>query len=228
MSVHLTEEEQVEVLKRWWKENGKIVVIAVVASVVGYFAWTGWQDKQRAKAEDASVRYESLLKVVTVEAGKSLTAENRATAEHLANELKEKNSHTMYAYSAAFFLAKLAVDSGDLDKAVKELQWVLAAKPDTATAQLSHVRLARVLIAKEAYAEALAQVADEPSKAFLAEYDEVRADILNAQGNKAAALTAYEKAIAETDPQQQSRLMVLKMKADNLRLPVVPSVEKAQ
>lgn len=227
MSLHLTEEEQVEVLKRWWKDNGKIVVIAIVAAIGGYFAWTAWQDKQREKAEDASVRYESLVKVVTVEPGKTLTAENRATAEHLATELKDKNAKTMYAYSAAFFLAKLAVDGGDLDKAVKELQWIIAAKPDAATTQLAHVRLARVFVAKAAYDEASAQLAEEPSKAFAAEYAEVRGDILHAQNNKAAALTAYEKAIAETDPQQQERLMILKMKADNLK-PAAPSEEKTQ
>lgn len=228
MSVHLTEEEQIEVFKRWWKENGKFILIAIIAGVVGYFAWTGWQDKQRAAAEDVSARYDSLLKLVKVEPGKTLSDADRATAEHIAGELKEKNSKTIYASSAAFFLAKLAVDSGDLDKAVKELQWVLDKKPDVATTQLAHVRLARVLIAKEAYSDALAQISDEPSKAFVAEYSEVRGDILKAQGNKAAALTAYEKAIAETDPQQQERIMVLQMKADDLKLPAAPATENAQ
>lgn len=228
MSVHLTEEEQIEVFKRWWKENGKFILIAIIAGVVGYFAWTGWQDKQRVAAEDVSARYDSLLKLVKVEPGKTLSDADRATAEHIAGELKEKNSKTIYASSAAFFLAKLAVDAGDLDKAVKELQWVLDKKPDVATTQLAHVRLARVLIAKEAYSDALAQISDEPSKAFVAEYSEVRGDILKAQGNKEAALTAYEKAIAETDPQQQERVMVLQMKADDLKLPAAPATENAQ
>ncbi|HWV16904.1 MAG TPA: tetratricopeptide repeat protein [Cellvibrio sp.] len=219
MSVHLSEEEQIEVFKRWWKENGKFVAVAIVAAVVGYFAWTGWKDKQQSVAEDASARYETLVKLLGVESGKKLTEADRATAEQIANELKSKNSKTIYAQSAAFFLAKLAVEGGDLDKAGKELQWVLDAKPDVATSQLAHVRLARVLIAKGAYDDALKQIAEEPSKAFAAEYAEVRGDILKAQGNNAAALTAYEKALADTDPQAQERTMVLRMKADDLRLP---------
>ncbi len=235
MSVHLTEEEQVIVLKRWWKENGKIIVIAIVVAIAGYFAWTGWQDKQRAKAEDASLRYESLLKLVNVEPGKTLSDADRTTAEHIANELKEKNAKTMYATNAAFFLAKLAVDTGNLDKAVKELQWVLSTNSDVAITQLAHVRLARVFIAKESYTDASAQLSEEPSKAFASEYAEVRGDILKAQGNNAAALTAYEKAIADTDPQHQERVMILQMKADNLKLPVASlegnapqAVEKVQ
>ncbi len=227
MSVHLTEEEQLAVLKRWWKDNGKVVVIAILVAVAGYFAWTGWQDKQRAKAEDASERYESLLKLISVEPGKTLSEADRVTAEHIAGELKEKNSKTMYATSAAFFLAKLAVTAGDLDKAVKELQWVLSASSDVAITQLAHVRLARVYVAKESYADALAQLTEEPSKAFASEYAEVHGDILKAQGNNAAALTAYEKALADTDQQQQERVMILRMKADNLKLPGSPVMENA-
>ena len=191
MSVHLTEEEQVEIFKRWWKENGKFILLAIVACVVGYFAWTGWKDKQRIQAETASARYDSLVKLLTVEQGKTLSDADRTTAEFTANDIKEKNGKTIYAASAAFFLAKLAVDAGDLDKAVKELQWVLDAKPDVATKQLARVRLARVLTAKQDYTGALAQIAEEPSKAFAGEYAEVRGDILKAQGNKEAALAAY-------------------------------------
>lgn len=228
MSVHLTEEEQLEVLKRWWRDYGKAVISAVAAAVVIYFAWTAWQDKQRAKAESASEQYDSLVKLLNVQPGKTLSDADRTTAQHIAGELKEKNGTTLYAQSAAFFLAKLAVDSNDLDKAVQELQWILAAKPDQATAQLAHVRLARVLVAKTSYADAQAQLSEEPSKAFAGEYAEVRGDILKAQGNKDAALTAYEKAIADTDPQQQERVMVLQMKADELKSPAVAAEEKAQ
>ena len=63
MSTHLTEEEQLEVLKRWWKDYGKTVVAAIVAAVVVYFAWTAWQDKQRVKAESASSQYDTLVKL---------------------------------------------------------------------------------------------------------------------------------------------------------------------
>jgi predicted negative regulator of RcsB-dependent stress response len=228
VSVHLSEEEQLEVLKRWWKEYGMVVVGAVVAAIVIYFAWTAWQDKQRVKSETASAQYESLTKLLNAQPGKALSEADRATAEHIAGELKDKNGSSLYAQSATFFLAKLAVDAGNLDKAVKELQWILAAKPDLATAQLAHVRLARVLVAKESYADALAQLNDVPSKAFASEYSEVRGDILKAQGNRAAALTAYEKAIADADPSQQEHSMVLQMKADELKVPTVVAEEKAQ
>ena len=233
MSTHLTEEEQLEVLKRWWKDYGKTVIAAIVAAVVIYFGWTAWQDKQRVKAESASSQYDTLVKLLSVEQGKTLSDADKATADHIANELKEKNGKGLYAQGAAFYLAKSAVDAGNLDKAVTELQWILSSKPAVATEQLARVRLARVYVAKAAYAEAQAQIAQEPSKAFASEYAEVRGDILKAQGNKEAAATAYKKALETTDPQNQERSMVLQMKADELKsadaaLAVPAVVEKAQ
>jgi predicted negative regulator of RcsB-dependent stress response len=232
VSVHLSEEEQLEVLKRWWKDYGKTVIIAVLVAVVGYFGYTTWQDQKRQKAEKASEVYEQLLKLTNAEPGKTLTDSDKATIAHLAGELKDGNSKSMYAHSAAFFLAKLAVEDNKLDIAVSELKWVLSAKPDAATEQLARLRLARVLTAQKVYADALAQLSPEPAAAFTSEYAEARGDILKLQGDLDAARTAYEKALAATDPQQQERYMLLQMKVDDLKVdgpvPAAPAEEKAQ
>jgi predicted negative regulator of RcsB-dependent stress response len=232
VSVHLSEEEQLEVLKRWWKDYGKTVVIAVLVAVVGYFGYTTWQDQKRQKAEKASEVYEQLLKLANAEPGKTLTDSDKATITHLAGELKDGNSKSLYAHSAAFFLAKLAVEDSKLDVAVNELKWVLSAKPEAATEQLARLRLARVLTAQKAYADALAQLSPEPAAAFTSEYAEARGDILKLQGDLDAARTAYEKALAATDPQQQERYMLLQMKVDDLKVDglvsAAPAEEKAQ
>lgn len=219
MSVHLTEEEQLEVLKRWWKDYGKFVVIAVLIAVAGYFTWTAWQDQQRAKAETASAVYEDLLQLVDLQPGQSLEAADRATVQHLAKQLKEDDSNSLYAHNAAFFLAKIALAEGDLDKAVDELNWVLNNKPELATEHLANLRLARVLLAKGNHDEALALVQNPPATGFAAEYAEVYGDILTAKGDLDAARTAYEKALAATTPQEQERLMLLQMKLDDLQQP---------
>jgi predicted negative regulator of RcsB-dependent stress response len=232
VSVHLSEEEQLEVLKRWWKDYGKTVIIAVLVAVVGYFGYTTWQDQKRQKAEKASEVYEQLLRLTNAEPGKTLTDSDKATIAHLAGELKDGNSKSMYAHSAAFFLAKLAVEDNKLDVAVSELKWVLSAKPEAATEQLARLRLARVLTAQKIYADALAQLSPEPAAAFTSEYAEARGDILKLQGDLDAARTAYEKALAATDPQQQERYMLLQMKVDDLKVdspvPAAPAEEKAQ
>ena len=221
MSVHLTEEEQLEVLKRWWKDYGKYVVICVLVAVAGYFTWTAWQDQQRAKAETASAVYEDLLRLVDLQPGQTLEDADRATVQHLAKQIKDDDSTSLYAHNAAFFLAKIALAEGDLDKAADELQWVLDNKPELATEHLANLRLARVLLAKGSHDEALALVQNPPAVGFAAEYAEVYGDVLMAKGDAEAARTAYEKALAATTPQEQERLMLLQMKLDDLQQPSV-------
>lgn len=230
MSVHLSEEEQLEVLKRWWKDYGRTIIIAVLVVVAGYFGFTTWQDQKRQAAEKASAMYEELLKLVNVEPGKGITDADKATVTHLAGQLKEANSKSMYAHSAAFFLAKLAVEDNKLDAAASELKWILSAKPDAATEQLARLRLARVLTAQKAYDEALAQLTPEPAAAFVADYAEARGDIFKLQGDLDAARTSFEKALTSIDPQQQERYMLLQMKVDDLKVndsvPAAPVAEE--
>jgi predicted negative regulator of RcsB-dependent stress response len=167
---------------------------------------------------------------VNIEPGQTITDADKATATHLAGQLKEANGKSMYAHSAAFFLAKLAVEDNQLDAAVSELKWVLSAKPDAATAQLARLRLARVLTAQKAYDEALAQLSPEPAAAFVADYAEARGDILKLQGDLDAARTSFEKALTSIDPQQQERYMLLQMKVDDLKtndsVPAAPVAEE--
>lgn len=227
MSVHLSEEEQLEALKRWWKEYGRAILISALVAIGAYFAWNAWQDQQRTKAETASATYEELLQAVSVAPGETLSDTERATAEHLASQLKEGDSSSLYAHNAAFFLAKIAVSQGDLDKAASELRWVLANKPDLATEQLANLRLARVLLAQQNYDEALSLVQTPPTGGFTSEYAEVHGDVLKAKGDLDAARTAYEKALSSATPQQQERFMVLQMKLDDLKQPVANVVSTA-
>lgn len=227
MSVHLTEEEQIETLKRWWKDYGKFVIAVVVLGVAAYLGWNSWKDNQRIKAEKASATYEQLVNIINQEAGKPLSDTDRAMATQKANELKS-NSKSLYAHTAAFFLAKLAVEDNKLDQAVTELQWVLSTKPDVATEQITRLRLARVLTAKQSYDDALSQLAQEPAAALTADYAEARGDIYKLQGNLDKARASYESALAASNPQQQERYMLLQMKVDDLKLLNTAPAENAQ
>jgi predicted negative regulator of RcsB-dependent stress response len=231
VSVHLTEEEQLEVLKRWWKDYGKIVIATVVVAVAAYLGWGSWKEQQRVKAEKASATYEQLVKLINQEPGKAMTDTDRTIATQYANELKSGNSKSLYAQTAAFFLAKVAVEENKLDQAVAELQWVISAKPDVTTEQIARLRLAKVLTAKQSYDDALAQLAQEPAAALAGEYSEARGDIYKLQGNLDKARSAYEAALTATNAQQQERYMLLQMKVDDLKLlqpAVEASAEKAQ
>ena len=51
MDAYRTDDEQVEALKRWWKENGTSTLLMVAVAVGGYFGWQAWDTRQVQQAE---------------------------------------------------------------------------------------------------------------------------------------------------------------------------------
>ncbi len=187
-----TEEEQVEALKAWWRENGKSTVFAIAIAILGGFGWQGWQKQQEAEQGAASAIYQNLLTAANGDNGVATLAQI-ATAKHLAETLKTDYSGTAYAHFAALYRAKFAVEDNDLETAATELQWVI---DDGATDELrtqARLRLAKVLLAKGQLEAALEMTVGENS-GYSAAFTEVRGDILLAQGDNSAALEAYQQA----------------------------------
>ncbi|WP_111640705.1 YfgM family protein [Marinimicrobium alkaliphilum] len=217
MSDTLTEEEQLEAIKRWWKENGKFLVLAVVFGVGGWFTWGAWQDQREAKAEAASARFEQLLNVMDAADERGMTEERQAAAAELVEQIKADNSRSLYAQNAAMLMARIAVQNGELERAQRELEWVLDNNRDEAVEQLARVRLARVLYAQEEHDAALALIEREHTSQFAAKYAELKGDILLAQGDAEAARAAYQSALDALTPDQQQRSMLLQMKLDDVQ-----------
>lgn len=228
MTAHLTEEEQLEALKRWWNENGKATVVGVVLAVGAYFGWQGWQDHQRSQAESASLIYQDLVEATVTTAGETLADDKRATASHLANQLKSDYRSSQYAQNAALFMAKLAVDANELDRATEELNWVLDQKPSQGIELLTRLRLARVQASQGAYDDALATLAAVEPDTFAASFAEVRGDIYLAQGKTSEARGAYQLALNSLLEQQASRRPLLQMKLDDLQQPAPPETADSE
>lgn len=218
MSDHLTEEEQIENLKRLWKEYGTSVIASVVVASAGYFGWNYWQDAEQRKAEMASEYYEQMLVAAQTELPSDAEASAAgATVDHLAEQIRQTKPDSFYAAQGAFFSAKKAVEAGNFEQAVTELEWVTANIKDGALQQIARLRLARVLAEQSQFDAALAQVSDQPVVGFEAEQAEVRGDILRMSGDKTAALTAYEKALEKLTGDNQQRRIVLEMKMDDVK-----------
>ena len=61
-----TEEEQVEVLKKWFGENGVSLVVSIVLVLAVVFGYRTWETQTRESGETASVMYENLQMAVIV------------------------------------------------------------------------------------------------------------------------------------------------------------------
>lgn len=187
----LEEQEQLDELKTWWKMHGtQVLVIAVIALVgaVGWLAWNGWRTKQ---AEQASVLYGVVQQAAA--------AGDAKRARDVTGELIDKYSGTSYAGMAALLSARAQTDAGDAKTAKAELSWAAENAKDDASRDLARLRLAAALLDDKAYDEALKQLSTQPAAAFAPRYDELKGDVLAAQGKPADAKAAYQAALTKMD-----------------------------
>ncbi|MEE8057327.1 MAG: tetratricopeptide repeat protein [Pseudomonadales bacterium] len=209
-----TEEEQVEALKKWWKENGKSTIITIVVAIAAVYGWRGWQGQQQTEIEAASAVYQNLLSV----SDGNLTAEQLTTAHHLVDTLKQDFPKSTYAHFGALYKAKFAVEKNDLEAAEKELRWVLETDTSLELTLQTKLRLARVLSAQDKYDEALAQLSVDAS-GYAAAFEEVKGDIYLAQEKTSQARLAYQKATElgqQEEGERPVRSSLLNMKLQQL------------
>lgn len=216
MADHLSEEEQIEALKRWWKESGLQAVLTLAVIFGGYFGWQGWQNHQQKQAEDASVIYLEMLEAVSGNPGQPVPESARESVSSKADQLKTDHAGTQYARYAAMLKARLAVESDDLDTAAQELQWAIDDGADQALVAILRLRLARVEAARGNPDKALQLVQGVDAGEMKSAYEEAKGDFLLQQGNSDAAYTAYQSALSITDPQGVAASM-LQLKLSQLR-----------
>ncbi|HEH9398709.1 TPA: tetratricopeptide repeat protein [Aeromonas sobria] len=208
MEVYTTEEQQVEVIKEWWKENGTSVIAGTVIGLVGLFGWRYYNQHQQESMEASSQAYnQAIEQLVKADAAGFEQAQQFVTA----------NKGDSYGELAALQLAAAAVKAGKLDLAAEQLTLV-ATSGDESIRPIAALRLARVLNDQGKADEALAKLGAITSDAFKAQVAEVRGDILQKQGKSEEARDAYQAA-ADAGGLQSSQ--ELKLKMDDLALPAV-------
>lgn len=208
-----TEEEQIEAIKNWWKENGRSLLLAIAVAVAAVFGWQGWQKRLDARATNASITYQELVDSVLALRSASDFEAQRATAEHLVSTLKSDYSDSGYAALGSLLMAKVFVDAGDVDKALAELAWTQQHAEVDELKQLARLRTARIRLAQGDAEAAQDLLKSEGPAYFTAAYEELLGDTLVALGEKAEARKAYDRALAAAAPQAKA---VLQMKRDDL------------
>ena len=207
MNMHISEDEQVEALKKWWKENGTAVIIGVaicLSVVVGFWKWREYTENLAYEASDIYVGFTE-----------ALADKNTEAQANRYETLKKDYSGTSYAVLAAMQMAKLSIANNDLDKAATELKWALDHAGHDAIAHLARVRLARILVAQKKPDEALTLVNGLKPSAFDAEYAEIKGDIYRQKGDVTGARKAYEAAL-DSNLFSGKRREFVKMKMSDL------------
>ncbi|KOO03997.1 YfgM family protein [Vibrio nereis] len=202
MELYDSEEQQVEAIKDWWKENGKAIIFGAVIGLGGLFGWRYYQDSVTAAQEAASESY--------TQAVQELAAKG-ADAEGSVQSFIDENSDTQYAVLAALQLAKVQVEAGSFDEALAQLEWAKTSTSDQALLAVIHYRLARVKAEQSDFDGALAELTNISDESWAGRVAELRGDVLLRKGDSQGAYAAYTEAQQSGDASQ-----TLKMKLDDL------------
>jgi predicted negative regulator of RcsB-dependent stress response len=221
VSANITEEEQIEAFKRWWKANGKLAVTAVVLASAGYFGYGAYQSAQEKTAQTNSSLYDKLVAAVTTNGSAPLNADQLEQVKSAADAILAVDGESLYADLAHFHLAKAAVDAGNYDDAQSELSAVVENSKTESSKELARLRLARVEAAKGNTEAALALLETPSSEAFAAAYAEAKGDILVSVGRLDEAFSAFEAAISALEEKESNeglRANILSFKLNNTRV----------
>ncbi|NIP72977.1 MAG: tetratricopeptide repeat protein [Gammaproteobacteria bacterium] len=208
MDIYASDEEKVEALKKWWKENGRSLIVGVVLGLAAVFGWRGWVQHQHDQAEQASVLYSEAMAAVE--------RQDAEAALQRIQVVRQQFPDSAYAAFAALAAARLEVAGGDTEAAMGHLRWALDHAPLEAVAHVARLRLARVLLAEDAATAALDLVSDVGAEgAFLAEYEELRGDAYRVRGQADKARAAYENALSALQLGSSKRSLI-EMKLDGV------------
>jgi len=207
MSVYMTETEQLELIKKWWKRYSSIITVllsVVLLTISGFKYWHWHQDKMNEQASNA---YEHLML--------AFSSQDKKGVRSYANELITGYGNTVYADSARLTLAKLYVLREQYDLARTELRYVAAHSKMKALVDVARIRLARLMASEKQYDSALHELAIVDNVAYLPVVNELKGDIYSERGQYQEAVSFYRKAIDEVQKNGMGNLF-LEMKSNEL------------
>ncbi len=196
MAFDPAEQEQLDELRAWWQRHGSKVIALVVAGVLSFAGFQGWNYYQRQQATAASEKYEQLgrLSIKEIDQIRSISA-----------ELMEDYAGTPYAGRAALLAAKANHAAGDVASAKAQLEWAAAKAREDAMRAIANLQLAAIALDEKQYDAALKALEAKRDPAFDGLYADLRGDVLAAQGKTAEARAAYELALTKLDAQGKFR-----------------------
>lgn len=205
-----TDDEQVEALKKWWKENGTAIIVGIIIGVSAIVGFWKWNQHVETQSLAASQQYDNFSQAVID--NKPEEIENYFTI------LKTEYVGTSYAALAALLYASYEYDKKNVEKSLEYLRWAQQNPGHDALQHVAQVRLAKLLVVQDKLDEAFSLIGKIKEPAFDVQYAEIKGDIYTKRGEQALARTSYLLALASSELNGKQREFV-QMKLDDLGEP---------
>ncbi|OGV31882.1 MAG: hypothetical protein A3E88_07690 [Legionellales bacterium RIFCSPHIGHO2_12_FULL_35_11] len=207
MSVYMTEDEQVELLKSWWKKYNSVIIVSISILLLAISGFKFFLWKHEKKMSAASVAYEHMM--VSVANG------DTNAVKSYSETLISKYGSTVYADAARLTLAKNAVDTHKYKIAKNLLEKICKQCRAKVILDIARIRLARILIQEKDFTYALAELAKVENESYLPIINELKGDISALSGKTEEAVSYYKKAIGGVDTSGIGNLF-LEMKSNDI------------
>ena len=204
MAYSIEEEQEINQLKDWWKENGKTIIVAFILGVGGMFGWRYWQAHQAEQIAQASAQYDALIY--------SAQQDEQAKKANI-EQFVQANSKTAYAVFALLDEAKKATEKQDFAAAEANLNQALTQSQDEVLTSIVALRLSAVQFQLGQLDNALTTLNQVKNESFNARKAILTGDIQVAKGDKVAAKNSFEQAQQSGSQLEQQ---MAKMKLNNL------------
>ena len=204
MAYSIEEEQEINQLKDWWKENGKTIIVAFILGVGGMFGWRYWQAHQAEQIAQASAQYDALIY--------SAQQDEQAKKANI-EQFVQANSKTAYAVFALLDEAKKATEKQDFAAAEANLNQALTQSQDEVLTSIVALRLSAVQFQLGQLDNALTTLNQVKGESFNARKAILTGDIQVSKGDKVAAKNNFEQAQQSGSQLEQQ---MAKMKLNNL------------
>ncbi|WP_118782433.1 YfgM family protein [Haemophilus haemolyticus] len=204
MAYSIEEEQEINQLKDWWKENGKTIIVAFILGVGGMFGWRYWQAHQAEQIAQASAQYDALIY--------SAQQDEQAKKANI-EQFVQANSKTAYAVFALLDEAKKATEKQDFAAAEANLNQALTQSQDEVLTSIVALRLSAVQFQLGQLDNALTTLNQVKGESFNARKAILTGDIQVAKGDKVAAKNSFEQAQQSGSQLEQQ---MANMKLNNL------------
>lgn len=205
-ALDLEEQEQLDQLKHFWKTWGNLISWLLIAVLGSYAAWNGYQYWERSQSVKASALYDEVERAVA--------AGDVSRVERSLADMKDNFGSTQFAQQAALLAAKTLQSQAKTDAARAALSGVIDKASDPAYRDVARLRLAGLHLDAKAYDEALKTLSAEFTPAMGGLAADLRGDVLQAKGQTAEAVVAYQLAWTKlADAVDYRRLVQAKLNA---------------
>lgn len=185
---YLSDEERLEMAKKWWLENYKSIFAGALIAVVVVGGWRYWEYRTISRSQTAAALFNQLAE--------AMAKQDKDGALKAGNQIVDKYADTPYAAHAALALAQLQASTGKPADGEQMLDWVMKNGKDDGLKLLARLRLARVKLAMNDAQSALDTLNGAETGGFAPLYDDLRGDADAKLGKNAEARAAYQQALA--------------------------------